>query len=106
MLAVNAMTTVIVFGQVTVVESEKHFAIIKINQKIFLQRGDYMNDNIYALTVKDDTVPVLQADKSFFQFKNDTIAAWSVTAQVDKSNGIITTPPVYDIRLPFVFKTR
>jgi len=90
-------------GQVTTLQEERHLAILKKGQKIFLERGDYMKDKILRLTDKEDTVIILEADKTFFKFKKDTLTAWSLTAQVDEYNGIITKPTVYDIKMPFDF---
>jgi hypothetical protein len=88
-------------GQITVIKDEQHLAILKRDQKIFLDRGDYMKDKILRVTDKDDTVIVLEADRTFFKFRKDTLVAWSLTAQVDQGTGIITKPKRYEIKMPF-----
>lgn len=88
-------------SQITIVKEEQHLAIIKANQKIFLERGDYMKDEIFKITDKDDTVSVIEADKTYFRFKKDTLMAWSLVAQLDQEKGILTKPNLFEIELPF-----
>lgn len=101
--ALYLSATLLANGQVTIIQKERHLASIKKGQKIFLERGDYLKDKILRITDKADTVLILEADKTFFKFKQDSLIAWSLTAQVDENDGIITRPAVYDIKMPFDF---
>jgi len=97
------LTTLVTNGQITILQEEKHLAILKKGQKIFLEKRDYMDDKILKVTEKDDTVFVIEAEKAFFKFKIDTLIAWSLTHQVNEIDGVFTIPAVYTANFPFEY---
>lgn len=72
------------FGQV-----KYNRVILRKGQKIFLERGDYMKDKIFAVTDKADTVQVILADQTFYKFKNGDFEAWAITNQINEYTDIV-----------------
>jgi len=84
-------------------QTKINMLILKKGQKIFLERGDYMNDKIYAITDKADTVQVILADQIFYKFKNGDFEAWAITAQLNESTDILANQASESF--PFTTKT-
>ena len=63
-----------------------------------------MNDKIYAVTEKADTVQVILADQAFYKFKKGDFEAWAITAQLNQDTDILSNQsPV--TTFPFNVKT-
>ncbi len=86
----------------TIGQENKNLVILRKGQKIFLERGDFMKDKIYAVTDKTDTVEVILADKSFYKFKKGNFEAWAITNQLDESSDILGKQSV--VVYPFMIR--
>lgn len=90
MKVIMTVGLLILMPLISVLGQEKQNQIIlRKGQKIFLERGDYLNDKIYGITDKVDTVEVILADKSFYKFKKADFEAWAITNQIDESTEIL-----------------
>lgn len=92
------LITFVSFGQERI-----NMTILRNGQKIFIERGDYMNDKIYAITEKTDTVQVILADQAFYKFRKDGFEAWAITAQLNPESDIL--PNKSFVTFPFNVRT-
>ena len=92
------LVSIISYGQTKI-----NMVILRKGQKVFLERGDFMKDKVYAITDRTDTVLVVIADQTFYKFKRGDFEAWAITHQLNETTDILANESF--LSFPFKVKT-
>jgi len=90
-------------AQVTLREKQRYMAVIEKGQKLFISESDFVNDKIYEVTKRIDTVEVISASSGFFKFSRKRGGAkelMGLTKKLDVRK-LFVIPAVYDVKFPF-----